>query len=88
MVKKSTEVLNMRIRREAVARDMAQRNMDASAKGTFPIFKYDIEREYQLLRKFRRDLFCVELGPKAASEMEAVRRMKSLRRGRSGWACP
>ena len=49
MVKEATEVMNMRIRREATARVMAQRKMDASAKGTFPFFRYDIEREYQSL---------------------------------------
>ena len=49
MVKEATKVMNMRIRREATARVMAQRKMDASAKGTFPFFRYDIEREYQSL---------------------------------------
>ena len=77
MVKDATEVMNMRVRREATARDMAQRKMDTSASGTFPFFKYDIEREYQLLRKFRRDLFVVELGDQAAAELEKVRRIKA-----------
>ena len=77
MVQDTTEVMNMRIRREAVARDMAQRKLDASAKGTFPFFRFDIEREYHLLRKFRRDLFVVELGEQAAAELEKVKRIKA-----------
>ena len=77
MVKESTEVMNMRIRREASSRDMAQRSMDASAKGTFPFFRYDIEREFHLLRKFRRNLFVVELGEQAAAQLEKVRRIKA-----------
>jgi hypothetical protein len=76
LVKESTEILNMRVRREATARDMAQKQMDASAKGTFNVFRYDIEREYQLLCKFRRSLFVVELGAKAASELEEIRRIQ------------
>ena len=43
LAKSATEILNMRVRREAQARDMAQRRMDTSAKGMFPFFKYDIE---------------------------------------------
>ena len=77
MAQSATEILNMRIRREAIARDMGQRKMDASAKGTFPAFKYDIEREYQLLKKFRRTLFFIELGPKAAADMERIKRMEA-----------
>ena len=77
MVQNVTEILNMRIRREARARDMAQKRMDASASGTFDCFRYDIEREYQLLKKFRRALFFIELGPKAASEMERIKRMEA-----------
>ena len=77
MAKESTEVMNMRIRREATARDMAQRKMDASVRGAFPFFLYDIEREYHLLRKFRRDLFVVELGEEAAAELDKVKRIKA-----------
>ena len=66
----------MRIRREAVARDMAQRKMDVSAQGTFNHFKYDIQREYLLLKKFRRSLFHIELGPEAALELERIKRLE------------
>ena len=76
LAKESTEILNMRIRREAIARDMAQRKMDTSAKGTFAHFKYDIEREYQLLMKFRRALFYTELGPSAADQLQRIKRME------------
>ena len=76
MAKKATEILNMRIRREARARDMAQRRMDTSAKGTFDCFKYDIEREFQLLKQFRRDLFYIELGPTAAAQLEGIKRLE------------
>ena len=76
MAKEATEILNMRVRREAVARDMAQRKMDASAEGTFPYFKYDIEREFQLLKKFRRDLFHTELGQAAALELDNIKRLE------------
>ena len=77
MAQNATEILNMRIRREARARDMAQKRMDASAAGTFDCFRYDIEREYQLLKKFRRALFFIELGPKATSEMERIKRLEA-----------
>ena len=66
----------MRIHRQALSRDLAQKKMDASAKGTFHYFKYEIEREWQLLRRFRRGLFCVELGPKASQELAEIRRIQ------------
>ena len=77
LAKEATEILNMRVRREAVSRDMAQRKMDASAEGTFPYFKYDIEREFQLMKKFRRELFHTELGPAAALELDNIKRLES-----------
>ena len=76
LAKEATEILNMRVRREAVARDMAQRKMNASAQGTFPYFKYDIEREFQLLKKFRRALFYTELGPAASLELDNIKRLE------------
>ena len=76
LAKSATEILNMRVRREAQARDMAQQKLDTSAKGMFPMFKYDIEREYQLLIKFRRSLFCIELGDRVSAEMDRIKRLK------------
>ena len=76
LAQSATEILNMRVRREAQARDMAQRKLDTTAKGMFHFFKYDIEREFQLLKKFRRSLFCVELGEKVSAELERIKRLK------------
>ena len=76
LAKEATEILNMRVRREAVSRDMAQRKMDVSAQGTISYFQYDIEREFQLLKKFRRALFHTELGPKATLELERIKRLE------------
>jgi len=76
LAKEATEILNMRVRREAVSRDMAQRKMDSSARGTFEYFKYDIEREFQLLQKFRRALFYTELGPTASLELDRIKRLE------------
>ena len=76
LAKSAAEILNMRVRREAQARDMAQQRMDTSAKGMFIFFKYDIEREYQLLTKFRRSLFCIELGEKVSAELDRIKRLK------------
>ena len=75
LAKSATEILNMRVRREAQARVMAQNKMDTSAEGMFPFVKFDIEREYQLLTKFRRSLFCIELGERVASEMDKIKRL-------------
>ena len=80
LVKSATEILNMRVCRETEtqARDMAQQKLDTSAKGMFPIFKYDYdsEREYQLLLKFRRRSFCIELGDRVSAEMDRIKRLK------------
>ena len=76
LAKSATEILNMRVRREAQARDMTQQKLDTSAKGMFPFFKYDIEREYQFLLKFRRSLFCIELGNHVSAEMDRIKRLK------------
>ena len=51
LAKSVTEILNLRVRREALARVMAQINMDVTAKGMFKFVKYDIESEFQLLSK-------------------------------------
>ena len=55
---------------------MAQRKMDSSAQGTFAYFKYDIEREFQLLQKFRRALFYTELGTTASLELDRIKRLE------------
>ena len=75
LAKDATEILNMRVRREAQARVMAQNKLDASAEGMFPFVRFDIEREFQLLTKFRRSLFCIELGERASAEMEKIKRL-------------
>ena len=77
LAKSATEILNMRVRREAQARVMAQSKMDSSAEGMFPFLRFDIEREYQLLTKFRRSLFCIELGERAALEMDKIKRLSA-----------
>ena len=76
LAKNATEILNMRVRREAQARDMVQQKPDTSTKSMFPIFKYDIKREYQILIKFRRSLFCIELGDRVSAEMDRIKRLK------------